>query len=198
MKPNFDKAEKTARLLRLSQPNSNLSLDIVKMKFDLPIIIDTFQNYSQITQTPISSLIPSPILKDGYLIKAAPYFIILYDADMPYGKKHTNWTLAHEIGHIYLGHEQDDVTAEVEAHWFAAELLAPEIIIREIARKRNETGRKVDVYDIEDFFEISMEASCKRVDSLNRKCAWLTYLEEETIDKYRLQINRYSSFINNT
>ena len=77
MKPDFDKAEKAARLLRLAQPSSNLNLDVTKMKFDLPIIIDTFQNYSALTHIPVSSLIPSPLLKDGYLIKAYPYFIVL-------------------------------------------------------------------------------------------------------------------------
>ena len=191
MKPNFDKAEKTARLLRLSQPSSDLPLDVTKMVFDFPIIIDTFQNYSEITRIPLPLLFPSPILKDGYLIKTSSCFIILYDAEMPCGKRHTNWTLAHEIGHIYLGHEKDNAIEEVEALWFAAELLAPEIIIRAIAKERGKKGRKIDVYDIEDLFNISESASSKRVHSLNRKMAWLTYLEEETINKYKSQIIQF-------
>ena len=193
MKPDFDKAEKAARLLRLAQPSSNLNLDVTKMKFDLPIIIDTFQNYSALTHIPVSSLIPSPLLKDGYLIKAYPYFIVLYDGAVPYGEQHKNWTLAHEIGHIYLNHKQDTAIEEIEAHWFAAELLAPEIIIREIAKNRSKIGEKIDIYDIEYLFNISITASVKRVSSLNRKCAWQTYLEKETIDKYQVQINHHST-----
>lgn len=68
-------------------------------------------------------------------------YIIGYDERIV-NQQRIRWTLAHEIGHIVLGHlDQYEATAltrggltdkqygvlEVEAHWFAAELLAPKI-----------------------------------------------------------------------
>lgn len=70
-------------------------------------------------------------------------YLIVYD-DRTENSQRIRWTLAHEIGHIVLGHLVEfDATAlnrrglsiedygvlEVEAHWFAAELLAPKTII---------------------------------------------------------------------
>ena len=193
MKPDFDKAEKAARLLRVAQPADNLSLSVLKMKFDLPIIFETFQNYAKITGINVDSLIPCSGLKNGYLAKINDnkIYLVLYDGDCSYGKEHMNWTLAHEVGHIYLGHKKDEEIEEIEAHWFAAELLAPEIIIRKIAQGRQELGKKVDAYDIMNLFDLSFEASNKRIDSLNRKRSWLTYLGGELTSKYEKQISHF-------
>lgn len=195
MKPDFDRAEFLARELRLSQKSNNLPLDVTEMTFDLPIIIDTFENYSYITKTPISKLTINDSLKDGYTVCKDGIYIVLYCNKTVYDER-LNWTLAHEIGHIYLDHSHDGSIEEVEAHWFAAELLAPEIIIRAIARQRNEIGRKLDVFDIQDLFHISYEASMKRVSSINRKCAFSSYLEKETIMKYQNHILKHGFAFN--
>lgn len=134
MKPNFDRAENIARELRLSQKSDSLSLDIRKMNFDKSIIIDTFQNYSKVTNTPLLSLTIKGKLKDGYTIIKNNIYIILYNEREIYSER-LNWTLAHEVGHIYLEHKKDGKTEEIEANWFAAELLAPEIIIWTIVKK---------------------------------------------------------------
>ena len=105
MKPDFDKAEHRARLLRIAQSNSDLTLDVRKMEFDLPIIIDTFQNYASLTGISLSKLSPCDGLKDGYTIIAKGVYVVLYDDRHTYGQERLNWTLAHEIGHIYLGHK---------------------------------------------------------------------------------------------
>lgn len=190
MKPDFDKAEHLARELRLQQNGSGLALKVSEMVFDKPIIIDTFENYASITNTTLSSLTLDGLLVDGYTIHKNGVYIILFSCHSGYNER-LNWTLAHEVGHIYCGHTSDNQIEEVEAHWFAAELLAPEIIIREIAKNRSKVNRRLDVYDIQDIFFISYEAASKRINSLNRKCTWSIYLEEKTIDKYRTSIERY-------
>lgn len=134
-KPNFDLAEEKARDLRLAQTSDELALDMRCIDFDLPIIIDTFQNYATLTGCTVEQLSPDRTLGEGYTIIGNDIFIILYNGNVPYNK-HTNWTLAHEVGHIYLGHDTDGALQEVEAHWFAAELLSPESVIIEVARKR--------------------------------------------------------------
>ncbi len=81
-------------------------------------------------------------------------YLIVFDerVDNP---QRIRWTLAHEIGHIIMGHLIDfDATAlnrrgltekehgvlEVEAHWFAAELLAPKTIIKRFNFQDNPQG----------------------------------------------------------
>lgn len=167
------------------------------MKFDKAIIFETFENYSHITSIPIQTLTVNGLLKDGYTLCKNGVYIILYSKENSYDER-LNWTLAHEVGHIYLNHENDDSKEEIEAHWFAAELLAPEIIIRAIARQRNEIGIKLNVFDIQELFHISYKASKKRVSSINRKCAFSPYLEKEMIMKYQNHILKYGFAFNNS
>lgn len=71
-------------------------------------------------------------------------YLIVFDERID-NPQRIRWTLAHEIGHIIMGHliefdatalnrhgltEKEHGVLEVEAHWFAAELLAPKTIIR--------------------------------------------------------------------
>lgn len=183
MKPNFDKAEYAAKLLRLNQPDDSLALNVRKMKFDLPIIIDTFQSYANLVGIPIQKLYLSSRFHDGYTISAENAYIVLYDNNTECSEERLNWTLAHEIGHIYLDHKIDGPQQEIEAHWFAAELLAPELIIRQIAKTI-----RVNPFALQYLFNISFEASSKRIDSLNRKACWNIEFYEEMLNKYRKTI----------
>lgn len=78
------------------------------------------------------------------VIRGDDTYIIVYD-DRVNNEYRVRWTLAHEIGHIALGHLLEfEMTAlnrsglskkaygilEVEANWFAAELLAPRPALR--------------------------------------------------------------------
>ncbi len=71
-------------------------------------------------------------------------YIIVYD-DTINDDHHNSWTIIHEIGHILLGHltdfeiqelnrggltKQEYETLEKEAHYFAAELLMPTVVMR--------------------------------------------------------------------
>lgn len=197
MKPDFDKAGHRARQLRIAQSNSDLALDVRKMEFDLPIIIDTFQNYASITGIPLSKLFPCDGLKDGYTIIAKGVYVVLYDDRHTYGRERLNWTLAHEIGHIYLGHNQDGKNEEIEAHWFAAELLSPEPIIKEVAERLAEYGIPVKAFDLAFMFSLSKEAALKRINSINRKCMWDSTYAEQLVEKYDDAIAKYCSTVRN-
>ena len=91
------------------------------MDFDKPIIIDTYENYARLTGITVEMLSPAEPLKDGYTIISKDLYVVLYNDEI-LNQEHLNWTLAHEIGHIYLNHDKDGPKQEVEAHWFAAEL----------------------------------------------------------------------------
>ena len=99
-------------------------------------------------------------------------FIIAYDERVG-NQQRIRWTLAHEIGHIVLGHlvhfeatalnrrgltEKQYGALEVEAHWFAAELLSPKIVIKHFNCHDN----------IGLICDISYEAVEKRLEQLKR------------------------------
>ena len=195
MKPDFSRAEEAARLLRLSQPSCSLKCDIREAKFDRQIIIDTFQNYARITGVSAQSLAPTDGLKDGYLIKRGGLSIILYDGYFPFGFEHAMWTITHEVGHVYLGHQTDGHKEEIEAHWFAAEYLSPEPIIREFATRLSQYNIPVKAHDLMFLFPLSREAAIKRISSINRKYGWNTLYAEQLVNKYSVELTKYCSLI---
>ena len=101
-----------------------------------------------------------------------PYIVIYNDITIKYPDR-IRWTIMHEIGHILLGHlDEFEVTAlnrgalseeeygvlEVEAHMFAAEVLAPTVILKSFS---NITEEK-----IRTMCWLSSLASSKRYSSL--------------------------------
>lgn len=110
------------------------------------------------------------------VIRGGSDFLIVYDERIGYDKR-IRWTIAHEIGHIVLGHLIDfDKTAlnrgglteneykvlEAEAHYFACELLSPKTIIR---RFRQLIG---DANGIAALCDISYDAAVIRIKELAR------------------------------
>lgn len=182
-KPNFDKAESLARELRLIQQKNSFSLNIKKMEFDRDVCIDTFENYAAITNCSVSELTGNNQLKDGYTIKRGNSNIILYKGTDIFEPR-LNWTLAHELGHIYMGHTKDEANEEVEAHWFASELLMPTPLIYELVNR----GIRVSNFTLVDLFSVSYNAAYKKINSLNRMPIKLLYLYNELIEKYSDEI----------
>ena len=109
-------------------------------------------------------------------IRGSNNYLILYDEQVDQETR-IRWTLAHEIGHIVLGHlvhfeatalnrrgltQREYGVLEVEAHWFTAVLLAPKPII-ELSRFCNSSdGIRLMCY-------ISNEAAIKRYKQLMNK-----------------------------
>lgn len=76
--------------------------------------------------------------------------IIFYNDSI--SRERIRFSVAHEIGHIWLEHKICDEKNEAEANHFAGYLLAPTPIIVE---------RGFDnAFDIADYFQISYEAAC--------------------------------------
>lgn len=90
----------------------------------------------------------------GFTIKKKDKNIILYNEEKGY---YTNrFTIAHEIGHIELGHKDEDSAAEREANCFARNLLCPVPLIESF----NITG--IEAY--REWFHISdpMAENCMK------------------------------------
>lgn len=200
-----------ARELIIKQEQTSFKQDVLRMNFggDKKIIFDTFGNYAKRTRTPPAEF---EQIKDGCTVKRGNVYIILthsrpdalsnprYSAhklhksggNTGFGNsnkvRRINWTLAHEVGHVMLGHLKDDVKEEVEANAFASELLMPELIILELRRR---LGRTVCPYEISRLFGVSQRAAECRMAQIERKSKFSPYLKRELMDKYQTNINDY-------
>ena len=107
---------------------------------------------------------------------------MIYD-DRISSERRIRWTIAHELGHILLGHfveftltsllrgvgdreyigltDEEYGILEVEAHYFAAAFLSPSTVIRKIDNCKTASGI-IEICDISD------DAACRRFDELKR------------------------------
>ena len=88
-----------------------------------------------------------------------------------------------------LFRSKDGPKQEVEAHWFAAELLAPEPLIRYMMYNEEV---ELSPHKIREIFELSKEASEKRYKTIKNKNIWNSYLCDELEYKYRFAMQKYS------
>lgn len=111
-------------------------------------------------------------------------------------KTRIKFSLLHEFGHFLLGHEFTDITdeiynkQEVEANFFAAQILMPKQLIDEL--------RKREVIITERFliekFGVSKIASQKRLEHINKVSEYRKKNEEVYYDDIILK--KYEGFIN--
>lgn len=174
MKPDFDRAQDTATALLLQQDLYTLRIDVRDFRLPSDIIIDSLQNFCEITGYPIADLNTQSVA-GACTIKHGGKNLILYDDDIAYEpRKH--WGIAHELGHVYLGHTDDNRKAEIEAHFFAAQLVAPEIVLINMAKRQGHLYG----FELPEHFNISCEAAEKRIACLNKKYSY-SYGEDDRL-----------------
>ena len=190
IRPDFERCTALATELLYKQNIKGRILDVQKLNYgEKTITFDTIQNYALLTRSPLSNFYceDKPILKDGcLLILGNNNYLVLYNAEINYWE-HLNWTLAHEIGHIYLGHTKDEELEEIEAHFFAAQLFMPEYSLFMMSR---EHGR-LYVWDLVEIFGVSPEAARRRLKTMNNKNIFrASSIDKEiwTIQKERVDI----------
>lgn len=69
-----------------------------------------------------------PPKKVAFCFRIQRYFFIFYDESQTVDK--IRYALAHEFGHIALGHANDGVEENYEANVFASRLLCPAVLLR--------------------------------------------------------------------
>lgn len=164
---NFNRALRVADELICRQKIKGLKINVLNMEYDKKnIIFDTMENYSKVTGAPTNILSAEGKLKDGYTIATPGLYLVLYNSEIR-SKERINWTIAHEIGHIYLDHDTDGPKEEIEAHFFAAQLLMPEQVLRSL--KKNKIT--IDQDYLVHVFGVSKQAAKRRIDTLNNKIA---------------------------
>ena len=109
--------------------------------------------------------------------------IIFYDESKPL--THVKYSILHELGHDQNGHDlgaTDPDTYhryEIETNYFAAQLLMPEQVLRELATR----GVKIDKRFLMEHFEVSETAAQKRIDTLAKtNTEWRSRAEKEYDD----------------
>ncbi len=112
-------------------------------------VIDTLSSYESTASLPVKA--------EGITVKRGGLNLILYD-DSVKNSGRRNWTIAHEIGHVLLGHNKTSEKNEREADAFASELLMPEAVIRFLDCRRD---APISPEEMTQYFSASLTA-CKR------------------------------------
>lgn len=103
------------------------------LQYDYDIIFDSMQNYCKITGTTWERMGFEKV-KNGHTVKInTDKYLILYNEE--HSPERINWTVGHEIGHIYFGHKDDGKKSEIETSCFTAQLITPESPIRKLAHE---------------------------------------------------------------
>ena len=106
-------------------------------RFRLPVTVqfDSYAGFCDKTGVSRASLFPHSGA-DGLSMRHNGIYLVLYDERVE-SERRRAFTLAHEIGHILLGHAggEDAAIEEREANAFAASLLAPAAAVRYLAHR---------------------------------------------------------------
>ena len=185
MKPDFDRAQNEATKLLLAQEIDSLYIDARNFVLPENFFIDSMQNFCALSDCPFEKLGHSSI-NGAMLIRQDPHQIILYDDSID-NEPRKHWGIIHELGHAVLKHPCDSSPHEIEAHFFAAQLVAPEIVLIEILRRQG----KITVSDLYHNFNVSYEAAEKRIHTLiNRSCYNEDEIDKQLLEKFMPIIDR--------
>lgn len=166
-KPDFKLATNTADIFLLTAGITQFPFSLKKLLKKITLYNISICSYSKAKQK--YGIDPSKLgSNDGETVKRADKYIIFYNDDRL--KTRQRWTIAHEIGHIVMKHSFENVDEqlyskmEVEANFFAAQLLIPNQIIN-IAIER---GYIITVDFIIRNFNVSEEAAIKKLETVNK------------------------------
>jgi len=143
----------------LRGPYALYFLDYRHLPTDGRAIIDTMTAYEARSGTSL------PFRPDGLTLRQGDRALILYN-DQIENRGRVNFTLAHELGHVYLGHTDESQRNQREADRFAAALLMPEAVIRFLDC---EGGRPLTPEEMTTYFGASLTACRRRRSELDAK-----------------------------
>lgn len=166
-KPNFKFAQIEAYKLLLQQRQPHLGEPAEKIFIpDKKLIFDSLQNYAINTGLSNSDVSCNGKIRYGCQVQLNKHtHLILHNADISLHNC-INWTKLHEIGHIVLGHTEDDKNEEIETNFFAACYLIPNPIIYYF----DYLSIEVDTAFIQKYFNVSYEAANRKIETLNKFC----------------------------
>jgi Zn-dependent peptidase ImmA (M78 family) len=172
----------TARDLIIKQDITSFALEIQAMKFEKTIYFDTFDNYAGTVGVPMWTF---ESFKDGCAVIKDDIHLILTRKTK---SKRQRFTIAHELGHICLGHVSDGEEQEQQANQFACELLMPELVVLALQCR---LSRSLTADEVGELFGVSKAAAAVRLRQLSRKEIFSAYRKAEIMAKYQELIEKY-------
>lgn len=138
-------------------------LQIPRMKLPVAVEFDSFDGFCTRTGTARTSLPEG--LPEGMTLRFGGKYLILYrEGEHP---RRLNFTLAHELGHVLLGHVGEQMRAEeAEANAFAASLLCPAAAVYYLSHR---DGGFPTAEALTAIFPLSLEAARLRLRDLCKK-----------------------------
>lgn len=162
-KADFKRARHLATELLLKQDLDSLFINVIDFDIDIPVKIDSVQNYAKLTNRPINDFICDGF--DGcFVLKYPRCNVILYD-ETESNIARRNWGIAHELGHLYLEHETDGRIQEREANVFASQLIVPEAVLYSILVHKG----NIKIKDLTNNFNVSKECAKNRLKSFVKR-----------------------------
>lgn len=179
MIPDVERCEKIAVSLLLSQDIQNLTLDAQTLEHEKNIHEVSFAQYCAETGMPRHCFGE----EKSFLTKEKGVWIILYNKRL--SKRQINWSIAHELGHIYLEHPDDSPVMEKEANIFTSFLFLSDCVLRAIC----ERNRNVSATRLAYQFNQSIDCIKVRMQALNCKSYTISKEKEEAL------LRRYEPFL---
>lgn len=122
--------------------------------------ICSYQRYSKKTGVPIDKISCNSELGDAYIVKGLrPNLILILYNNAGY-KQRVKHSLFHEIGHIKCNHSKQGDKEELEAHFFASQINAPNILVKELAQRGYTVNEDLFIKQ----FELSRESARKKLE----------------------------------
>ncbi|MDR2931751.1 MAG: ImmA/IrrE family metallo-endopeptidase [Oscillospiraceae bacterium] len=149
--------------LLLEQRLHSLFIEPQKLRLPRHIIIDSMQAFCRVTNMAFPRLAAYKDAQDGFTLvknsKTGPYHCILYNEEQR-NLRRRSFTIAHELGHIFLGHPNDGDENESAANVFASELLMPGVLLAHYIKSGACTPD-----DVCAVFNVSRQAAAVRLGS---------------------------------
>lgn len=161
-------------------------LDIFNIKLNQEVVIISFDEMSIRSKTNYETIKDLADGADAFKYEQDGIVFILYDNKInSIGR--IRWSVAHEYGHIVLNHKNQCDQNEVEANFFAANLLLPQCVLKELIQKRGDITKAY----LKDKFSISEESAEKYLARVNGR--GFDYFKNEYDD---IIINKTRNFLN--
>ena len=136
-------------------------MDIRKFSFPVSVEFDSFGGFCEAAGIGRAEITQGG-LAEGLSLRHGGKFLVLYNESAPRSRQ--NWTLAHEAGHILLGHiGEEGAHLEREADCFAASLLCPAVAVHYLAQQY---GHPLSPKELQAVFPLSYEAAKRRASEL--------------------------------
>lgn len=195
--PRYDYARTKAIDILIDYGTNSLPISVKKISNNLPfkILFDTYSHLMRNKGLSYAEVCSAYKSEEGAAILRDGEYCIIYN-DIDRSSQRIRFTLAHELGHIILGHLEFDAclcrlsdheydVLEKEANQFASQLLSPEPLIYDILKK----SHRINTSQVRSIFDISYQSADCVLKRMNTRGGIFCYRSEILHDLYAGPLN---------